>query len=89
MFVSPSGSFLAYANLRCSSFSPEEGVYMAIPSDKTLLRTKLYRVAIVLTRFSAGIRVRNYNSKLNEKHLFFLNMNSSVIELQKLFTHMP
>ena len=45
--------------------------FLAIRSDKILLRTKLCRVAVVLTRFSAGIRVRNYNNRLNEKHFFY------------------
>ena len=49
MLVSPSVSFVGYDNLRCYNFSPEEGILLAIPSDKTLLRTKLYRVATVLT----------------------------------------
>ena len=71
MLVSPSVSFMAYANLRCSNFSAEEGMFLAIPSDKTFLRTKLSRVATVLTRFSAGIKVWNYSSKLNEKCVFF------------------
>ena len=54
MFVSVSASFLAYANLKCSKFSPEEGSFLAIPSNKTLLGTNLCRAATVLTRFSAA-----------------------------------
>ena len=45
MILSLLTSFLAYSNMRCSNLIPKESIFLVIPSDKTLLRTKLCRVA--------------------------------------------
>ena len=88
MLLSPSVLFLAYAKLRYSNFSLEDGYLSAISTDKTLLRTKLCRVATVSDRilcWNKGAEFsfswiafelqKSYKSKLNEQNLHELTIN--------------